>query len=100
MTQQKKQIYGAALLLAALVLAGASYASHSNYMKALGRTISLPSGFSGPLTDTTPVQVQLFGPQARAADRAKAIRNTLIGGTMLAWLAGTAFVVAGRKRIP
>ena len=78
MGKKKTLVVGVVLLVTALALAGASYATHRSYMEAWGRTISLPPGFTGPLTDDTPVQVQVFGAKQSAADQAKTNRNILI----------------------
>ncbi len=95
MTKQAKILIGVGLLVLTLVLGFFAYRAQAKYNQAIGRTVSVASGQTGPITDNTLVQVQLFGPQRREEDAAKNNRNMLVVVTVLAGVGAVLFIILG-----
>ena len=92
---------GVLLLIAAAALGALTYGVRQKADEAEARTMRLAPGETLRLRPDTQVQVELFGPNRRAADQAKTKENVLIGLTVATGVAGLAFLGVGLfKRKP
>jgi len=86
-------LVGVCLILVGIGFGVAAYHAQKRALDAEQKTLRLPPGFRGPLTRDTPVTVELFGPNRRAADRAASTRNTLLIACAIGSLSGAVVIV-------